>query len=408
MCKVQWHSTNCRGVRYREHPTRKHGALPDRYYVIRYRVDGRRIEEPLGWASSKEKWTPEKARDMLAVLKANQKYAEGPQTLKEKRAALKAEREAQEAEQKRRAKEAITFKEYFEETYYPYAKAHKKATTHDKEEIHARVWLSPVIGDKPMRDIQGFDLERVKKRMLAGKKSPRTVQYVLATFRQVWNHARNQGIVSGDSPTRKLKPLKFDNKRQRFLTIAEEKALLEKLLKKSPQVHDMTLLALRTGMRAGEIFSLQWQHIDQKNGRILILDPKSGKSRYAFMTESVKALFARRGKGDPQEYVFKATTGGRITEISDTFRRSVDELQLNKGVKDRRLKVTFHSTRHTHASRLAESGVDLYAIKTLLGHSTIQLTERYSHLTNEALKRAIGNLEKTEPVESKEAKEEVA
>lgn len=395
--KTQWHATNCQGVRYREHPTRKYGALPDRYYVIRYRVNGRRIEEPLGWASSKERWTPEKARDTLAVLKANQKFAEGPQTLKEQRAIKRAEREAQESEKARQEKEAVTFKEFFDKVYYPHAKAHKKTSTHDKEEIHARLWLNPVIGDKPIRELKRLDLERVKKRLLDAKKSPRTVQYVFATFRQVWNMARGEGLVSGDSPTRQIKPLKFDNRRQRFLTLDEEKALLDNLAGRSLQVHDMSLLALRTGMRASEIFNLKWSHIDKENGRILIVDPKSGKSRHAFMTEQIKAMFAQRPKGEPGSYVFRSTAGQRITEVSDTFKRAVDELKLNKGIKDRRLKVTFHSTRHTHASRLAESGVDLYAIKTLLGHSTIQLTERYSHLSNEALEGAVKTLEqKTE------------
>jgi len=159
----------------------------------------------------------------------------------------------------------------------------------------------------------------------------------------------------------------------------------------------MTLLALRTGLRASEIFNLKWSHIDKENGRILIVDPKSGRSRYAFMTEQIKAMFARRPKGEPGSYVFRSTAGQRITEVSDTFKRAVDELKLNKGIKDRRLKATFHSLRHSYASRLAESGVDLYAIKTLLGHSTIQLTERYSHLSNEALEGAVKTLEqKTE------------
>ena len=62
-------------------------------------------------------------------------------------------------------------------------------------------------------------------------------------------------------------------------------------------------------------------------------------------------------------------------------------------ITDPRQKVVFHSLRHTLASRLAEAGVDLYTIKTLLGHSTIALTERYSHLSDGALQGAMRTLD---------------
>jgi site-specific recombinase XerD len=69
----------------------------------------------------------------------------------------------------------------------------------------------------------------------------------------------------------------------------------------------------------------------------------------------------------------------------------VKELKLNKGVTDRRDKASFHTCRHTFASWHAQNGTDLYVLKKLLGHSTIQLTERYSHLRVDSLKVASQN-----------------
>jgi len=61
---------------------------------------------------------------------------------------------------------------------------------------------------------------------------------------------------------------------------------------------------------------------------------------------------------------------------------------LNEGITDRRDKLTFHSLRHTYASLLVQAGVDIYHVKELLGHSSIALTERYSHLSESTFKQA--------------------
>ncbi len=391
---VKWISTEFKGVRYYESDTRKNGKRKDRYYAIRYQTTDKetgkreRREEGLGWES--DKWTAEKAALTLAELRKAHTTGEGPTRLKEKREKEKARKEAEKQEKIRQQKENVTFGHYFEKTFYPISKRHKKRKTYIMEELHFRLWLKPVIGEKLLKAIKPFDLERIKKKLLDKGKSPRTVQYVFATFRQVWNMARRDGLVVDDSPTKKVKVPKFDNKRQRFLTLNEEDNLLKALLKKSPLVYDITLLSLRTGMRAGEILSLKWSHVDLHNGRILIMDAKGDKSRTAFMTEDVKAMFEmmKPTAGDPGDYVFNLD-GEKLSEIPWLFRKTIDELNLNEGIDDQRQRVCFHTCRHTFASRLAESGIDLYTIKTLLGHSTISLTERYSHLGEGSMQNAV-------------------
>jgi site-specific recombinase XerD len=76
-------------------------------------------------------------------------------------------------------------------------------------------------------------------------------------------------------------------------------------------------------------------------------------------------------------------------EVSNTFAKIVEELGFNKKVSDDRQKVVFHTLRHTYASRLVMSGVDLYTVQKLMGHSTISMTERYSHLAPDHLKKAV-------------------
>ncbi len=383
--------TDFPGVRYREHKTRKHGVMKDRCFFIRHRANGKWIEESVGWGS--KNMTAKKANAILAGLQENHRTGKGPQTLREMREIENAGREAIQLEKARKVKEEITLTDYFTTVYFPTSKLSKKKQTYDREETHFRLWMEKTIGNKPLKDIKPFDLERVKKNIIDSKKSPRTLQYVFATFRQVWNMARLSGIINGDSPTRAVKLIRFDNKRIRYFTIDEEIALLEDLKKRSIQIYNMTLLALRTGMRASEIFNLKWGCVDVKNGTIMIMDGKGDKSRAAFMTDDVKAMFKSMIAKGNDALVFPNPKGQPHKEIPNSFKNAVETLNLNEDCSDKRQRICFHSCRHTFASRLAESSVDLYTIKTLLGHSTIALTERYSHLSEGSLQQAMRTLD---------------
>ena len=86
--------------------------------------------------------------------------------------------------------------------------------------------------------------------------------------------------------------------------------------------------------------------------------------------------------------VFKNTKGERFKKISKTFPRTIAQLGFNKGITDRRQKVSFHTLRHSFASWLVQSGIPLLTVQKLLGHSTIRMTERYSHLAPENFSQA--------------------
>ena len=170
-------------------------------------------------------------------------------------------------------------------------------------------------------------------------------------------------------------------------------------------VYQMALLSLHCGMRAGEIFPLIWTNIDTDRNLIFISDSKGGHGRVAYMTETVKAMFLKMNRKEPDEIVFCNKDGERFSEIPKTFKAAVDALELNKGISDKRQRVCFHTLRHTYASWHVEGGTDLYILKKLLGHSNIGMTERYSHLSPSVLQGAVKNFEKslseTKPEENK-------
>jgi integrase len=146
-------------------------------------------------------------------------------------------------------------------------------------------------------------------------------------------------------------------------------------------------------LRAGEIFNLSWTDIDLSNDIIFVKDTKSKRNRNVVMTSYVKEMLKDRKGTAISGLVFPSRTGERITEVSRSFDRAVAYLGFNKGITDRRQKVVFHTLRHTYASWSVMSGVNLYTVQRLLGHSTIAMTERYSHLAPDHFKKAASTLE---------------
>jgi len=391
---AKWFKTKYPGVRYREHPTRKHGVKYDRYYAIRFQRDGKRIEEGVGWSS--KGITADDANGMLSELKRVAKEGTGPTSLQEKRA-IKAQKEREEtARQERNTRESITFSEFFTEQYLPWTTGEGKAASSIvRERGLVRKWIAPTIGSLPFKDISPFHLERLKANMLKAGQSPRSVQYALAVVRQVWNRARKCNIHNAPSPTDdvKISTKKLNNRRERFLSRKEAAQLLAECKRRSPELHDICLMSLYCGLRAGEIFKLTWRDVDLVHGNIMILDTKSGHPRGIPLPGNVKRILMERGPGFSSALVFPTKNGEMHTSVSKTFPTAVKALGFNDGISDRRQRVVFHTLRHTFASWLVINGIPLYTVQKLLGHSTSAMTERYAHLAPDTLKAAIDTLE---------------
>lgn len=392
------------GVRYREHPTRKHGMMPDRYYTLAYWWKGRTVTEAVGWAS--EKVTPTECFNLLAELKHNQKTGKGPCTLAERQAWLDAEKETERKKVAAEQQKNISFSKFFDDTYLPDAETRWKPETTRKAKEHIKNWIEPVTGEKPMREIGLIDVNRIRNKLAAASRTPRMQQYVFRTFCMIWNAAIDHGLVNGPCPTKSasFRLPKVDNEKQRYLTIDEEKKLLAEVLKKNKQAHDMALVALDAGLRFGEIASLTWGCIDQESGILHVLNTKGGRDRNVPMTDRLKALFETMEKGKPSGLVFPNSKGEIQKQIPSAFKRGLVDSKLNEGVENRKLRASFHTLRHTCASRLVQAGVDLYRVQRLLGHSTPVMTARYSKLADDDLRMAVAAMERDSEIKQSKGK----
>jgi integrase len=387
-------TTKTPGVRFKLHSTRKHGVGFDKYFSIRYRVDGKLKEESLGWAS--EGWSEKKAAAVLAELKANHTLANGPRTLEEKRDIENArreevERQRQEEERRQIRENRIIFDNVFEQ--YCESNEHKKSLR--DEANYYKNWIAPAIGKKRLDQILLFDLEKIRAKMTKAGKAPRSIGYTKSIVRQVYHFAMKHKLYAGDVPTTHfLERQRIDNKRQRYLSPAEAGELLADIKAHSLTTWRVSLVSLNTGMRFSEIAGLRWQHINIQNMEMLVLDPKNGETRAVYLTDTVLSMFDEMQPGRPDDLVFVDANGRKMARVSNTFIDSVNRLGLNDGIDDRRLKVVFHSLRHSCASTLVNAGVEIPVVAKILGHKTLTMTMRYSHINDDSIKSAMAVLDR--------------
>lgn len=372
-----WHSTQYPGIRYREHKSRKHNGKTDRYFAIRYKCNGKSREESVGWMS--EGMNAQKANKIRAEIVHNIREGLSPQSLREKREIEVSRREKEIKNQKTKKIERITFEEVAKK-FIEWAKTNKKSWKDDEQRI--KTHLAPALSNYPLKDISPFQLEKLKSNLQKKNLSPKTVHHCLSLVRTIYTKALSWGLYSGTVPTNQISFPKINNMRTRFLTHQEATLLLEDILPRSKDAHDICVLALHCGLRFGEIAALTKGDLDFQNGIIHIREPKNGESRHAYMTKEVNHLLLGRIKEvlGSQELIFPDKNGNKRKTAHDSFKYSVERLGFNNGKQDRCTKVVFHTLRHTFASWLAINGTPLYTIKELMGHKTIVMTERYAHL----------------------------
>ncbi|MEE9913253.1 MAG: site-specific integrase [Deltaproteobacteria bacterium] len=373
--------TKYAGVYERTSDCRVHKGRPDKCYDITYGKDGKKVWEKVGWVS--EGYSVKLASE----LRANriQAIRHGEELPKEK-------------------PKAPYFKDVAKK-YIEWAE-HNKSRAGRDDKYMCKNHLSPALDDRRLDEISSFDLERLKNKLVKAEYSPGTVKHCLVLIRQIFNKAILWKMYIGENPIKGVKLPTLQNQRERFLNYEQADLLLNELKvdnnrtknpaeKKDPLLHDMALLALHCGLRAGEIFNLKGQDLDFENKQINISDPKNKESRKAYMTKDIYKALSKRAPESPDDYIFKDKKHrGKITSISNAFGKAIAKLGLNKGITDRRQMVTFHSLRHTFASWLALQGESLLTIKELLGHRTMTMTMRYAHLMPEQKKQAALNLEK--------------
>lgn len=380
---AKWKASGTRGVRYYEHATRKHGVKKDRYYAIRYTVDGKQIEEGMGWAS--DGMTEEKASIERSKLIEARHRGEGPRTLREKRAIKKHETALKLAE-------GLTIVEFWETDYVYILKHRVKPSSWEKEVAHYTKRILPVMGHKPIKTITPEDVDRMLDRMREESLTPRTQQYAVGTMYRIWKHAAKRKLVkAGDNPAIGVTLAKVNNTRLRVLTPQELKSILDNLSVTDSAGHDITFFCAFTGCRFSEAARLTWEHADLKRGTATFTDTKNRDTRTVYLVPAVVEMMERRGIGGPGEHIFTMKDGNPFSQPPHAFRTAIKNLELNKG-RGSRDRVSFHTLRHTAATLAARRGVPVKDMQTVFGWKTPSMVFRYAKGDEDTQRRAMTGL----------------
>lgn len=208
--------------------------------------------------------------------------------------------------------------------------------------------------------------------------SPSTVNRALVTLKSLFNRAADWGKFDGENPVRKVKLFPENNTRTQFLEKEEIGSLINAC---DDRLRPIVIVAINTGMRKSEILNLKWHDIDFERGIIYLLRTKNNERRDIPMNEAVKSAIVSVKKHPSSPYIFCTKKGNPFTDIRKSYGKAIERA----GIK----YIVFHSLRHTFASQLVMAGVDLNSVRELLGHKSLRMTLRYSHLSLDHKKRAV-------------------
>jgi len=334
----------------------------ERIYYIMYRKNGRQIHEKAG-RQFQDDMTPARAHQMRAL------RIQGDQLSNKER--RRAEKEKRDAEANR-----WTIKRLWKK--YKSNKSELKGIVTDENRFDNHI--KPYFGNKEPQEIVPLDIDRLRLNLLK-KKSPGTVKNVLELLRRIINFGVKKQLCEGLGFV--IEMPRVNNQKTEDLSPKQLQKLLKAIEKdEHPYAGPMMKMALFTGMRRGEIFRLKWKDINYEREFIHIRDPKGGPDQEIPLNDAARELLLRHTR-TKSPFVFPGRGGRQRTDISKQVRKIKNNAGLPKDFRP------LHGLRHVYASMLASSGkVDLYTIQKLLTHKSPQMTQRYAHLRDDALRRA--------------------
>ena len=283
---------------------------------------------------------------------------------------------------------SINIKEFTDE-YLAFSKHNKAEKTFEGEKLVVKHLLGFF---SPIKELNTIELKDAEKFLYQLKKNaPFGVYNYHRALKAMFNKGIEWNYIKVN-PFTKIKLPKRQEKKPAFITKDE----LEKILVKIEHqvIKDIVQISFYMGFRLGEATFLKWQNISLNNNTINIGDEsfstKSRKSRSVPMHPKVREIVDRlknEGKNQKEYYLFRKNGNQPYTRdyVSKKFKKACRDAGIDETIH-------YNSLRHSTASLLAQSGVSLYTIQKILGHSNPNITQIYAHMQIETLREAINQI----------------
>ena len=245
---------------------------------------------------------------------------------------------------------------------------------------YAKLWTTH-FGHAKVGTITAVSVEAVRQSLLQKGLAPSSTNRALAFLRHVLNRAVRDGVLNA-SPMAQVKFLKESPGRLRFLSLKEEAQLGEEI---GPPFGTWIRLAILTGLRQMEQFSLRWECVDLERALLTIPYTKAGGTRYVHLNAEAVEILRGMISWMTSQWVFPSENPGSHLDPRHFYSRIFLPTMKRLGLEG----VTWHTLRHTFASRLAMGGATEQEIAACLGHSTTALVRRYAHLSSSHLKGVV-------------------
>ena len=389
------------GIRCRLHPDRKHGVRPDRYFTLRFSVNGRQIEEALGWAS--DGWNLERAQEELGKLRAAKRTGVGPATLRESaEAARRAERQRSEAETKRERQELTVAKLWERYRNEVVAMSNGPRTAAEKTRMWERC-IKPEIGDLRVGNVTEEAVGRIVRAVLRYDAAGQVIggKAQAGNLYRLLHHMFSKSLAWGLRPKEAGNPLENVSepkvpRRERLLTAGEVGGLLRALdeaadnASEHPQVLAVLRLLILTGARVSELLGLRWDHLRRDEMELHLLWTKSGFSRRPMSAAALAVIDSmERAPGVP--FIFRSVKAPneRISynTVQKAFGRIVERAKIEG--------CTLHTIRHWFSTLAANSVSNARVGMALTGHKSHAAYMNYVHADKDQAQALIEHISQT-------------
>jgi integrase len=260
----------------------------------------------------------------------------------------------------------------------------KRSSTVYNQVYHLQ-WWEAQLGQYALSEITPTLIVEYRDKLARTRKNS-TVRRYLAVLSHAFTVAVEWQWVN-ENPVSKVRKPKEPRGRVRFLTDDERERLFAACkVSRNQYLYLIVVLAISTGARRGELLSLRWPDVDLKRCTLTFQQTKNGERRAVPCTGHALDLLKQHAQGRCSgiSFVFPSATGRKPLSIKDAFANSVQRA----GIHDFR----FHDLRHTFASYLAMQGASLLDIATILGHKTLQMVQRYAHLSESHTRQVVARM----------------